>query len=151
MAIEVTILSGAVGGLAATVIMTIIMRGLQRAMAASKPLPTAAFWAQYIGAGEPEDYRFQGLVLHLLYGTIAGIVFVAITSPLYLGLVTFDTLTMGVAWSIIYGIVLFVVGAVFWMMIVLDIRPDRQTASGFLFNHLVYGIALGVWVASHPG
>lgn len=32
------------------------------------------------------------------------------------------------------------------MMMVLDIKPDRQMAMGFAFFHLVYGVVLGVWV-----
>lgn len=150
MAIEATILGGAVGGLVATIVMTIVMMGLQRAMGGSSPLPTAALWAQYVGDGDPGDYMMQGMVLHLLYGVVAGIVFVAATSPLYLGLLTFDTLAMAVVWGIVYAVVLFVVGTVLWMMIVLGIQPDRGAAVGFLINHLVYGIVLGAWVASGP-
>lgn len=135
----VTILDGLVGGLVATIVMTMFMM----AMGDDSPPPTADLWSKYVGGGPPENYMMQGMVLHLLYGTTAGGVFAVLVSASGLSVAT---LTSGILWGVAWGIVLFIVGAGFWMMMVLDIEPDMKMAGGFLVFHLVYGIVLGVWV-----
>lgn len=45
-----------------------------------------------------------------------------------------------------YGVVLFIGAAVFWMNVVLGMSADVTAAGMFLFFHLVYGAVLGAWV-----
>lgn len=135
----VTILNGLVGGFVATLVMT----GFMMTMGDDSPPPTALLWAKYVGDGEPDQYMMQGMVLHLLYGTIAGGVFAWVINLLNLSVAT---LSGGLLWGIVWGLVLFMMGAGFWMMMVLDISPDRDMAMQFGGFHLVYGIVLGLWV-----
>jgi len=132
----VTLISGLVGGLVATIVMTGFMMGLGD----DSPPPTAAFWAKYVGDGEPSAYMLQGMVLHLLYGIAAGGVFVALLAPLGLGI---TALSGALLWGVVYGVVLFVIAAGFWMMIVLDMSATPMMAAMFLLFHLVYGVVLG--------
>lgn len=135
----VSILSGLVGGLVATIVMTAFMM----MMGDDSPPPPALFWSKYVGDGEPEEYMMQGMALHFIYGIVAGGVFAVLVTALTLGV---GTLVGGLIWGVIYGIVLFIIGAGFWMMMVLDIKPEMQMAMGFLLFHLVYGVVLGAWV-----
>ncbi len=111
------------------------------------PPPTAAFWAKYLGDGEPPDFMMQGMVLHLIYGTVAGGVFVVLLGPLGLGV---GTLTVALLWGLVYGIALFVIAAVFWMKIVLAMDATPAMAAMFLLFHLVYGVVLGGWLLYLP-
>ena len=135
-----TLINGLIGGLLATVVMTIIMmmRG------DDSPPPTALFWLKYIGEGEPSAFVMQGMVLHLIYGIAAGRI-IALFMPL-IGFVSVSTIFSAIAWGLIYGIVLFIGAAVFWMKIILGIDTDMKMAGLFLFFHLVYGAILGAWI-----
>lgn len=135
----VTLSSGLAGGLVATLIMTVFMMTLGN----DSPPPTARFWSKYVGNGPPEEYQLQGLVLHILYGIIAGGVFVVSIAILGLGPLN---LASGLLWGIAYGILLFVGAAVIWMNIVLDLDADMKMVGTFLFFHLVYGAVLGGWI-----
>lgn len=134
--VDVTILGGALGGLAATVVMTMLMMTLGD----DSPPPTAAFWAKYIGDGAPTDYMPQGMALHFLYGLGA-----AVALAVALPLVGFETVTLVTATVIglAYGVVLFVFAAVFWMKLVLAMDPEPPQVAQFLLFHLVYGVVLG--------
>lgn len=136
----VTLIGGLVGGLVATIVMTILMMVLGD----DSPPPTALFWSKYIGDGDPSDYMLPGMMLHLLYGIIAGGVF-ALIVPL-IGFISLATVGSAVLWGLIYGIVLFVGAAVFWMNIVLGMEPEMKMVGMFLFFHLVYGAVLGAWL-----
>jgi hypothetical protein len=139
----VTLISGLVGGLVATIVMTVFMMVLGD----DSPPPTAAFWAKYVGDGEASDFMMQGMVLHLLYGIVGGGVFVSLLAPLGLGV---TALTGALLWGIVYGIVLFVFAAGFWMMVVLDMSATPAMAAMFLLFHLVYGAVLGGFVFYLP-
>lgn len=136
-----TLIDGLVGGLVATILMTAVMR----VVGDGSPPPTAALWAKYVGDGPPEAFAPQGLVLHLLYGTVAGGVFVAAAPALGLGL---DGVAGAALWGLIYGVVLFVVGAAVWLRGVLGLAPDRDDVVQFLVLHLVYGLGLGAVVGA---
>jgi hypothetical protein len=135
----VSIISGLAGGLVATIIMT----GFMMAMGDDSPPPTALLWSKYVGSGESNQYMMQGMALHFIYGIIAGGVFAAISLGIGLGI---GTLAGGLLWGFIWGLVLFVIGAAFWMMMVLDMSPDRQMVMGFGLFHIVYGLVLGAWI-----
>lgn len=83
----------------------------------------------------------QGMVLHLFYGLFAGIV-VAVPA---LG-VGITSMTTAVLFGLVYGIVLFVGAAVFWMRIVLGTKPEMPQAGMMGLFHPVYGAVLGIWL-----
>jgi hypothetical protein len=136
----VTLLGGIVGGLVATIVMTVFMM----ALGDDSPPPTAVFWSKYVGDGPPDENVMPGMVLHVVYGAIAGGLF-AVVVPL-LGFVSVATIASAVIWGLVYGVVLFVGAAVFWGRIVLGMNPDPRAAGTMLVSHLVYGAVLGAWV-----
>lgn len=134
----VDILTGLAGGLIATIVMTIFMMLLGD----DSPPPTSLFWSKYIGAEGPEEYLPQGMALHGIYGIVAGGVF-AVVVP-FIEFVSVETIEVAVLWGLVYGVVLFIGGAVFWMRIVLDIEPDKRMIGMFLLFHLIYGAVYGL-------
>lgn len=141
----VSMLAGLVGGIVATIVMTMFMM----ALGDDSPPPTALFWSQYVGDEPPENYMMQGMVLHLLYGTVAGGVYAVLVDLVDLGLSP-EELVGGVVLGVAYGVALFVVAAVFWMNVVLDLDPEPKDIGLFLFFHLIYGVVLGAWVSYAP-
>lgn len=135
----VSIVSGLVGGLIATVVMTVFMM----ALGDDSPPPMALFWSKYVGNGPPGEYMRQGMVLHAVYGVVAGGVFAVLATALGLDV---TTLGGGLLWGLAYGVLLFVGAAAFWMNVVLGMEPERKAVGAFLFFHLVYGVVLGGWV-----
>ncbi|WP_435178758.1 hypothetical protein [Halorussus sp. AFM4] len=134
----VSLISGLVGGLVATIIMTVFMMTL----GGDSPPPTALFWSKYVGNGDPGEYMMQGMVLHMLYGIIAGGVF---TIGVGIFGLSVARLGSGLLWGLAYGVLLFIGAAVFWMNIVLDLDAEMKIVGMFLFFHLVYGVVLGAW------
>lgn len=132
-----TIISGLVGGLVATIIMSIMMRAM-----GGGPPPTAALIAKFQG-GEPEDHMMPGMLLHLVYGTVAGGVLVALVAAAALGI---SGLTMWLGVGLAYGIVLLLGGAMGWVKGVIGMDPDKEMMVGFAVVHIVYGLVLGAWL-----
>ena len=141
----VSILTGLIAGLIATVVMTMFMM----AMGDDSPPPTAALWAKYVGDEEPEAYMKQGMLLHMLYGTGAGVAFAVGATAFGLD-VGAGVLVGSVLWGLAFGLVLMVGGMVFWMQIVLAMEPDPKTMGAFGFFHVVYGVVLGAGIALLP-
>lgn len=135
-----TLTAGLVGGFVATIAMTIVMK----MMGDGGPPPTASLVAKFAG-GAPEDYAMPGMLLHLLYGIVAGGVF-AIGVPL-VGL-SLGSLGTAVGLGIAYGIVLMLVGMVLWMRMVIGMEPDRSMMMTFATVHVVYGITLGAFLGA---
>ncbi|MFC4360116.1 DUF6789 family protein [Halobium salinum] len=133
---------GAVGGLVATVVMTVYRAPVFRALP-----PTAEFWARYVGGGEAEQYPAQGFVLHLLYGTVAGALFGPILewatrrSPL-------GRDPTGVTLGVAYGLLLSIFGTrvLFPRLLRRGLEPDHALV--FHAGHAVYGLTLGTWLTS---
>lgn len=138
----VTLVSGLIGGLIATIVMTVFMMMLGD----DSPPPTALFWSKYIGSGSPDEHMMPGIILHLLYGTIAGGVF-ALLVPL-IGFVSVASIGTAILWGLIYAVGLFIAAAVFWMKIILQLEADMQMAGMFLVFHLIYGLVLGAWIGT---
>lgn len=107
------------------------------------PPPTALFWSKYVENGDPDEYMMQGMILHLIYGIIAGGVFAIGVGILGVSVVGLGS---GLLWGLVYGVLLFVGAAVFWMKLVLGLDADTSMVGLFLFFHLVCGIILGGWV-----
>ena len=136
-----TILSGLIGGLLATIVMTVFMM----ALGDDSPPPTAVLWSKFVGDDPPEEYMMPGMALHLLYGVGAGVAFVVFASALGYGL---ESLTTALVAGLVYAVLLTLVGMVFWMKIVIGLDADGETAATFGFFHLVYGLVLGAFVGS---
>lgn len=107
------------------------------------PPPTAGLIAKFAD-GEPEDYAMPGMVLHLIYGIIAGVVF-AVSVPL-LGL-NFGSLAVAVGLGLVSGLILMIGGMVFWMRTVIGMEPDRDMMM-FGTVHVVYGVVLGAFLGA---
>jgi hypothetical protein len=135
-----SIIAGLAGGLVATIVMTVLMM----VMGDGGPPPTAALVSKFAG-GEPEDYAMPGMVLHLVYGIVAGGVF-AVGAPV--AGVEFESVAVAVGVGLVYGIVLMVGGMVFWMRAVIGMEPDRDTMVMFGTVHVVYGIVLGAFLGA---
>ncbi|QCC48931.1 hypothetical protein DV707_09895 [Halobellus limi] len=120
--------------------MTIVMT----VMGDGGPPPTAGLVAKFAG-GEPEDHAMPGMVLHVIYGVVAGAVF-AVGAPLLgLGL---GSIAVAVVLGLVYGLVLMIGGMMFWMRMVLGMEPDRDTMVMFGTVHVVYGVLLGAFLGA---
>lgn len=134
-----SVIAGLVGGLVATIVMSIVMKVM-----GGGPPPTADLIAKFRG-GEAIDFEKPGMVLHLLYGTIAGAVF-AIGIPI-IGF-GFEALGVAIGFGLVYGLVLMIGGMVFWMKTVIGMSPDREMVLTFATVHVVYGVVLGAVLGS---
>jgi hypothetical protein len=128
-----SVIAGLAGGLAATIVMTVLMR----VMSDGGPPPTAGLVSTFAG-GEPEDHAMPGMVLHLVYGIVAGGVF-AVGAPV-IG-VEFESIAVAVGLGLLYGVVL-----MFWMRAVIGMEPDREMMLTFGTVHVVYGLVLGAFL-----
>ena len=135
-----SVIAGLVGGLVATIVMTIVMV----VMGDGGPPSTAALLAKFVG-GSPEDYAMPGMVLHLIYGILAGAVF-AVGVPV-VGL-NLGSIAVAVGLGLVYGIFLMIGGMVFWMRMVLGMDPDRGMMVMFGTAHVVYGVVLGAFLGA---
>lgn len=135
-----SIVAGLVGGLVATIVMTVVMM----VMGDGGPPPTARLVATVAG-GDPSEYAMPGMVLHLLYGIIAGAVF-AVAVPL-VGL-SLGSLAIAVVLGAVYGLVLMVGGMVFWMRMVIGMEPDSDMMKMFGTVHVIYGLVLGAFLGA---
>jgi hypothetical protein len=135
-----SIIAGLVGGLVATIVMTIVMM----VMGDGGPPPTAALVAKFAG-GDPEDYAMPGMILHMIYGILAGAVF-AVGVPL-LGL-SLGSIAVAAGLGLVYGIILMIGGMMFWMRMVIGMEPDRDMMVMFGTVHVIYGLVLGAFLGT---
>jgi hypothetical protein len=135
-----SVIAGLVGGLVATIVMTIVMM----VMGDGGPPPTAALVAKFAG-GEPADYAMPGMMLHMIYGILAGAVF-AVGVPL-IG-PSLDSIAVAAGLGLVYGIVLMIGGMVFWMRMIIGMEPDRDMMMMFGTVHVVYGVVLGAFLGA---
>lgn len=142
---QVTLLAGAVWGFVGAITMLIVMR----TMGGEGPSPFAAFWAKFIGNGNPSDAMPQALLLHASYAISVGIVYVLIFTPFDLG-IPITTFVGGIIWGIVWAIVLMMVAAIFLMNLVLDMNPDQGQMMTMGVAHMVFGLTLGLLAAAVP-
>ncbi|MDZ7745843.1 MAG: hypothetical protein U5K28_04720 [Halobacteriales archaeon] len=135
-----SVIAGLAGGVVATIVMTIAMM----MMGDDSPPPTAALVAKFAG-GEPEDYAMPGMVLHLIYGIVAGAVF-AVGVPV-LGL-SLDSIGVAIGLGLVYGVVLMIGGMMFWMRMIIGMEPDRSMMMMFGTVHVIYGVVLGAFLGA---
>jgi len=95
--------------------------------------------AKFAG-GEPEEHKMSGMALHLLYGIGAG-GFFALAVPL-VGL-GFGDIVVALALGLAYGVALMVGGMVFWMKVVIGLKPENKDVAAFAAAHVAYGVVLG--------
>jgi hypothetical protein len=133
------------GGLFATAVMTAFRLPILRSLP-----PTANFWAKYVGDGDPEEYRTIGLLLHLVYGAVGGLLFGLGYGRLNLTPGE-NTEARGVVWGALYGLVLSVFGEYAMLRGLLGMDVEEEAATVFHTSHLIYGLALGAWVGSRTG
>lgn len=138
------LMASLIAGLAGGVVATIVMTAVMMVMGDGGPPPTARLVSKFAG-GDPEDYAMPGMILHLLYGIVAGAVF-AVGVPL-LGL-ALGSVIVAAALGLVYGLVLMVVGMVFWMRMIIGIEAERDMMMMFGTVHAVYGIVLGVFLGT---
>lgn len=123
---------------------TIVMTAVMMVMGDGGPPPTAALVAKFAG-GDPADYAMPGMILHLLYGIIAGAVF-AVGVPL-LGL-SLGSTGAAIGLGLVYGIVLMIGGMMFWMRVVIGMEPDKGMMMMFGTVHVIYGVVLGAFLGA---
>lgn len=140
---------GLEGGALATLVMTAYRLPVTRSLP-----PTAAFWAEFVAGGDPDDHPLAALALHFAYGIAAGGVFALFLPsrvpvdgeagrhgpPSPAGEVA-ATLA-----GLAYGLVLSAVGERLVLGGLLDVDPDDRFA--FHVGHVLYGITLGAWVGT---
>ena len=139
-------LRGLVVGLTGGAVATVVMSAFRMPISRSPP-PPAWFWAEYVGDGEPEEYVVQGLLLHVLYGTVGGGVFGVLLGP-YLSGTEADRERRATVLGAAYGVILSVFGVSVVLERVLGMELDPDERFVFHVSHLVYGLALGTWFGS---
>lgn len=135
-----SVIAGLAGGFVATIVMTTVMM----VMGDGGPPPTAGLLAKYAG-GDASDYALPGMVLHFIYGTIAGAVFAIGASVLGFDL---NTIGLTIGLGILYGLILMVGGMVFWVRMIIGMEPDREMKLTFAVVHVVYGLVLGAFLGA---
>jgi hypothetical protein len=85
------------------------------------------------------------MVLHLIYGIVAGAVF-AVGVPL-VGL-SLDSIGVATGLGLVYGLILMIGGMMFWMRMIIGMEPDRDMMMMFGTVHVVYGIVLGAFLGA---
>lgn len=141
------ILAGLVGGFLATLVMGVIARSM---LTATQPLPSQLFASRFINDKPPEDNRTLGWVIHLVYGTLMGVLWIVMIVALVPTVFDRPLLWLtgyGLAWGILLWLLSF-----FWLAVVgtLDQLEDvpgdtKMTEIGvILLMHVVYGTVLGL-------
>lgn len=142
-----TSIEGAVGGFVATLVMTAYRLPIARSLP-----PTAAFWEQYVGDGDAEDYPAIGLLLHLAYGVGGGVAFGALYAALGIEREPDHVQeTRGLVLATLYGGALSAFGSRIVLGRVLSMDLDPDEALVFHVGHVIYALTLGTWVGSRAG
>lgn len=142
---DVTLLTGAVWGLAGAVAMVVVMN----VRGGDAPPPFAVFWAKFIGNDAPEQAMPQALLLHAVYAAVAGAVYTVVFNAFDLGF-AITSITGGVLWGIVYGVILLIGAMVFWGKLVLDMDPEGAQRQTLVLAHLAFGLVLGTLGATVP-
>lgn len=136
--------AGAIGGLLATVTMTVYRLPVARSLP-----PTSEFWGRYgPGDGEPAG-PLLALFLHVGYGIGGGIAFGAAFGRLVRG-TDADAVreVAGLATAVLYGAALSVFGSRVLLGRLLGMDLDSDERLVFHVSHVVYALTLGTWLGS---
>lgn len=135
-------LLGAKAGFVATIVMTAFRLPISRSLP-----PTDEFWARYVRRDGAEGNLTPAIVLHLLYGSLAGVVYVvAVPGPSTASEARGEV--TGVVTAVAYSLVLSAFGSRVVLGDLLDQHLDPDERLVFHLGHLVYGITLGAWIGS---
>lgn len=148
------IIAGLVGGFAGTAAMSALMMPLM----GDNPSLTQLMVSK-MNKKPPEENQMVGMLLHFLYGTVMGLLFVVLfmdlmDQPLW-------ELSDGVLWGLAWGLILWV-GSFFWMAVLgmmkrMEDAPKQEKMKmmgGMLVAHALYGAVLGAiaaWMINAPG
>ncbi|NEU57876.1 hypothetical protein [Halorussus sp. MSC15.2] len=158
------IAEGTRAGFVATLVMTAYRLPVSRSLP-----PTARFWSTFVSGDDPDDHPIIALALHLLYGTVGGAIFGALT-PFDAGSPassprsptgdesdrstdddhrqTASREVIGLLWGTVYALALSVFGERVVLGRVLDMDPEVDERLVFHAGHLVYGLSLGTLFGS---
>lgn len=137
------VLNGVIGGLLATVTMTIYRLPIARSLP-----PTEEFWEQY-GPGDADGGPLIALLLHLGYGTGGGIAFGAVFARLIPeGSSEGKREATSIGLGLLYGAVLSLFGSRVLLSRVLGMDLDPDEVLVFHVSHAIYALTLGTWVGS---
>lgn len=135
--------NGAIGGLLATVTMTVYRLPIARSLP-----PTSEFWGKY-GPGDGDAGPVLALLLHLGYGTGGGIAFGAAFARLGPGGESDAKREgAGLVAGLLYGAVLSLFGSRVLLRRVLDMDLEADEVLVFHVSHLIYAATLATWVGS---
>ena len=130
------------GGFVATVAMTAFRMPISESLP-----PSAHLCAQYLGGEDPSQYRLLALGLHLLYGMVTGGFFAWGFTDL-----TPNEPGRAESYGLLLGSIYGLCSSVFGIHVVLDrlLGLDLELDEVVIFHasHVIYGAALGAWVAS---
>ena len=140
-----TLRTGASGGFVATIVMTAFRLPISRSLP-----PTDEFWRTYVSRNGGESATLPAILLHLLYGTGAGVAY-AILRGRPAESDTAAAERRGVVTAVAYSLVLSVFGLRVLLNGLLDQELDSHEALIFHLGHVVYGITLGAWLGSRSG
>jgi hypothetical protein len=133
---------GVVGGILGTVTMTVYRAPLFEGLP-----PTAEFWARFVGDREPAAYPVVALLLHFVYGAVAGGVFgVLFDGSWRPG--TGHRGSVAMAGGVGYSVLLSLFGSRVLLDRLLAVDLTGREALVFHVGHVVYGLALGTWVGT---
>ena len=136
---------GSVAGLIATVVMTAFRMPISHSLP-----PTGPFWAKYVGGGDPDQYVWEALALHLFYGTAGGAAFgLAVSRTLDGADSEIGRERRASAFGVAYGLLLSAFGKRVLLERMLDTDLDPDEALMFHLGHVVYGLTLGAWFGSN--
>lgn len=135
--------AGLVGGLAATLAMSLVMAPMMR----GQPGPPAMLASRLTGR-PPEASGALGLAMHLVYGVVAGILF-AWGLDAYAGIASWTPVGLAGA-GVLFGVALWLLGALFWAPVsgmdrrLAGMSPEGtlRLQSALLGLHLAYGLVL---------
>lgn len=138
------VLAGLAGGFAGTVVMSIP----QMAVMGDDPSPTQVMMSKVNGR-PPEENQASGMVAHLFYGTVMGLVLAVLTEAFLDPVASYEVLTftlIGLGWGMLLWL-----GSFFWMGVLglgreMMLQPmvERVKQGSMMFVlHLVYGGVTG--------
>lgn len=109
--------------------------------------PTDEFWRTFVRADDSGSATLPAILLHLLYGMGAGVVYVAL-GPRVSRTTEARAEVRGVVTAVVYSLFLSAFGLRVLLQGLLDeqLSPDEKLI--FHLGHVVYGITLGAWLGS---
>lgn len=137
-------LAGLIGGLIATAAMTVVMMPTMKG-----PSGPSVLFSKITG-GDPNSssLKMAGMMGHLAYGAVAGLVFGAIAID------GFGWTESIWGWGVLFGLILMGIMLMFWVpilgmmkqMMAVSTGQKMMTMMTGLAAHAVYGVVLGVLV-----